>query len=67
MECLRTAVTLMDIPLETAVACATVNPAKCLGVYDTRGSITAGKKADLILLDQSLQIQAVIKDGVCIR
>lgn len=67
MECLRTAVTLMHIPLETAVACATVNPAKCLGVYDTRGSITIGKKADVVLLDQTLQIQAVIKDGVLIH
>lgn len=64
MECMRTAVTQMDIPLETAVACASVNPARCLGVYDTRGSITIGKKADVVLLDSSLQIQAVIKDGM---
>ena len=44
MDCLRTAVKDMGIPLETAVACATVNPARCLGVYDTRGSIQNGKK-----------------------
>lgn len=67
MECLRTAVTQMDIPLETAVACATVNPAKCLGVYEQRGSIEPGKIADLILLNESLEIQMVIKDGVRIR
>lgn len=64
MECLRTAVMQMGVPLETAVACATVNPAKCLDVYDTRGSITIGKKADVVLLDESLHVQAVIKDGV---
>lgn len=64
MECLRTAVTQMQIPLETAVACATVNPAKCLGVFDTRGSIAIGKKADVVLLDSSLALKAVIKDGV---
>lgn len=63
MQCMRTAVTRMGIPLETAVACASVNPAKCLGVYDTRGSITIGKKADVVLLDESLAVQAVIKDG----
>ena len=67
MECLRTAVTQMDIPLETAVACATVNPAKCLGVYEQRGSIEPGKIADLVLLNESLEIQMVIKDGVRIR
>ncbi len=63
MDCVRTAVKQMDIPLETAVACATMNPAKSLGVYESRGSITAGKKADLVLLDKDLNLKAVIKDG----
>lgn len=64
MDCMRTAVQKMGIPLETAVACATMNPAKALGVYKNYGSITAGKKADLVLLDQELKIKAVIKDGI---
>ena len=63
MDCVRTAVKKMDIPLGTAVACATMNPAKSLGVYESRGSITVGKKADLVLLDQDLNLKAVIKDG----
>ncbi|MDE7312322.1 MAG: N-acetylglucosamine-6-phosphate deacetylase [Eubacterium sp.] len=63
MECMRTAVTHMGIPLEQAVACATVNPAKRLGVYKERGSIEVGKKADLVLLDDSLDVQLIIKDG----
>ena len=63
MDCVRTAVKEMGIPLETAVACATMNPAKSLGVYESRGSITSGKKADLVLLDQELNLKAVIKDG----
>ena len=63
MDCMRTAVKKMGIPLETAVACATMNPAKSLGVYETRGSITPGKKADLVLLDKDLRLKAVIKDG----
>ena len=32
MDCMRTVVKKMGIPLETAVACATINPAKSLGV-----------------------------------
>ncbi len=67
MECVRTAVTQMDIPLETAVACASVNPARCLGVYEERGSIEAGKIADLVLLDASLAVRMVFKNGVRIR
>ena len=63
MDCMRTVVKVMKIPLETAVACATANPARCLGVYDTYGSITEGKKADLVLLDEDLELKMVIKDG----
>ena len=63
MDCMRTVVKKMDIPLETAVACATINPAKSLGISDQYGSIEAGKKAHIVLLDSGLELQAVIKDG----
>lgn len=62
-DCMRTAVTQMGIPLETAIACATKNPAISLGIYDERGSLSIGKKADIVLLDENLTLQAVIKDG----
>ena len=67
MDCMRIAVKKMGIPLETAVACATMNPAKSLGEYDQYGSITAGKKADVVLLDKELNLKMVIKDGKKIR
>lgn len=63
MDCMRTAVKEMGIPLETAVACATMNPAKSLGQYDHYGSITKGKKANVVLLDDELNLKMVIKDG----
>ena len=62
-DCMRTAVTQMGIPLETAVACATKNPAISLGIYEERGSISIGKKADILLLDQDLTLKKVIKNG----
>ena len=62
-DCMRTAVTQMGIPLETAVACATKNPAISLGIYEERGSISVGKKADILLLDQNLTLKKVIKSG----
>ena len=65
--CMKTAVKEMGIPLETAISCVTVNPAKSLGVYKTYGSITPGKKGNLVLMDEALEIQAVIKDGKVIR
>lgn len=66
MDCMRTAVLKMGIPLETAVACATRNPARCLGVYGEYGSITPGKRGNAVLLDRELKVKAVIKDGVLV-
>ena len=63
MDGMRTVVKVMEIPLETAVACATANPARSLGVYDAYGSISEGKKADIVLLDEDLALKMVIKDG----
>ena len=63
MDCMRTVVKVMEIPLETAVACATANPARSLGVYDAYGSISEGKKADIVLLDEDVALKMVIKDG----
>ena len=50
MDCMRRAVLKMEIPLETAVKCAAVNPAKSVGLFDKCGSITPGKWANLVLL-----------------
>lgn len=63
-DCMRTVVTQMGIPLETAVACATKNPAISLGIYEERGSISVGKKADIVLLDENLTLKTVIKSGM---
>ena len=63
-DCMRTAVTQMGIPLEKAVKCAAVNPAKSIGIYDQYGSITPGKVANAVLLDQeTLEIKGVILKG----
>jgi N-acetylglucosamine-6-phosphate deacetylase len=63
MECLFIAVTEMGIPLQSAVKCATMNPAKAIGVYDKRGSITPGKYADLVLLNEDLSVRYVFLKG----
>jgi N-acetylglucosamine-6-phosphate deacetylase len=64
MSCLQKAVREMGISLADAVTCATANPAKELGIYDFCGSITPGKAADLVLLDQELKVRAVYLGGV---
>ena len=63
MDCMRYVVKTVGLPLETAVMCATANPAKEIGIYDEVGSISAGKKADFVLLDKDLNIVHVFIDG----
>ena len=63
MDCMRTAVKKMGIPLGSAVKCAAVNTAKAIGIYDTYGSITPGKKANIVLLDQDLNMKHLIFKG----
>ncbi|MDE7037865.1 MAG: amidohydrolase family protein [Lachnospiraceae bacterium] len=67
MECMKRVVKKMGIPLETAVACASANPAKCLGIDGEYGSIEPGKRGNVVLLDHDLELKAVVKDGVRIR
>ncbi len=63
MNCVRYAVKEAHIPLASAVKCAAVNPAKAIGTFDKYGSISAGKFANVVLLDQDLNIERVIKKG----
>lgn len=67
MDCVRTAVKVMGIPLTSAIKCAAVNPAKAIGIYDKYGSLTAGKQANVVLLDENLEIKHIIKDGKIVK
>lgn len=66
MNCLRTAVQSMGIPLASAVKCAAVNPAKAIGIYDRYGSLTPGKTANVVILDEQLRIRRILKDGITV-
>ncbi len=67
MGCMRVAITEMGLPIEAAVRAATENPACALGVFDERGSLDAGKIADIVLLDADLNIKGVVLRGKRIR
>lgn len=67
MDCMKTAVKEMGIPFETAVACASMNPARALGIYDIYGSITPGKKGFIVLLDESLEVKRVLGTGAFVQ
>ena len=58
----RYAVATAGIPLDAAVEAATATPARLLGVTDV-GAIDAGRRADLVHLDDDLRVRAVMRCG----
>ncbi|MBR2040745.1 MAG: N-acetylglucosamine-6-phosphate deacetylase [Clostridia bacterium] len=52
-----------DIPLWDAVAAASLNPAKAIGVDDRKGSLEKGKDADIIITDRDFNIKKTIIGG----
>jgi N-acetylglucosamine-6-phosphate deacetylase len=52
----RNAVALLGLPLDTAVRMASTQPAEFLGLGDTLGRIAPALRADLVLVDDALQV-----------
>ncbi len=55
-DVIRKLIEVTGASLPEAVACATSNPAKLLGIDDRKGCIEVGMDADLILLDDELNV-----------
>lgn len=52
-----------NIPLNECVNCASLNPATVIGVADRKGSLDAGKDADVIITDGDFGIKKTIIRG----
>jgi N-acetylglucosamine-6-phosphate deacetylase len=63
-DCMKNAVLNMGVDLEDAITAATVNPARSIGIDGDCGSIEKGKYADILLVNEKLEIKYVIKKGV---
>jgi N-acetylglucosamine-6-phosphate deacetylase len=59
----RTMVTMADVPLLEAVQMATITPAAIMNVADKKGSLVAGKDADLVIFDEGINIEMTIIKG----
>jgi N-acetylglucosamine-6-phosphate deacetylase len=62
-EALRRAVRDSRLTIEQAAAAASANPARVLGLEASLGSIAPGRRADLVVLDDDLQVTAVMAGG----
>ncbi|MCI5821904.1 MAG: N-acetylglucosamine-6-phosphate deacetylase [Pararoseburia sp.] len=54
-ECMCYAIQI-GVPMEDAIAAATITPAKSIGLYDKLGSVSPGKRADLLMLNQKMEL-----------
>lgn len=60
---LRFAHQVVGLPLAWVWKMASLNPAKVIGFSDTKGSLSPGKDADILVLDRDLAIKAVWAKG----
>lgn len=62
----RGAVEMLGLSLEDAVRMASINPARFMGLDGQRGSLTVGKAADFVLLDDGLAVTATYIAGAAV-
>jgi N-acetylglucosamine-6-phosphate deacetylase len=55
---------LRGVSISDIVHMASVNPAKQIGMFERKGSISVGKDADVLLVDDNMNIQYTICRGV---
>ncbi len=52
------------VPFNYAINSCTINPAKCLGIDDRKGSLTVGKDADIVVLNDDYSVAQTYCKGV---
>ena len=52
------------VPFNYAINSCTINPARCIGVDDRKGSITVGKDADIVVLNDDYSVEQTYCKGV---
>jgi N-acetylglucosamine-6-phosphate deacetylase len=60
---LRRAVEAVGLEIEAAVGAVTATPARVLGAEGALGTLAVGRAADVVLLDDALQVRAVWAAG----
>jgi N-acetylglucosamine-6-phosphate deacetylase len=59
----RTMIRLADVPLYQAVKMMSATPAKTVGMFSRKGSLSIGKDADIIIFDDNIDVSTVIVGG----
>jgi len=59
----RNMVEMAGVSLVEAIRMATINPAKCLEIENRKGSLEPGKDADIVILNENLEVNATLVKG----
>ena len=62
-QALRNIVKFTDHPVQDVIPLMTINPAKALRMDDRKGTLEAGKDADMVLLDDELNVVMTVGLG----
>ncbi|MDF2591425.1 MAG: N-acetylglucosamine-6-phosphate deacetylase, partial [Clostridia bacterium] len=52
-----------DLSLQQVISTVTMNPAKLIGLDREIGSLKVGKKADIVIFDENIDVKTTIVDG----
>ena len=59
----RTMIKMADVPLADAVRMMTSTPARIMKVADKKGSLIAGKDADILIFDEDINMKMTMIKG----
>lgn len=62
-EAIRRMVQEIDVDIVSAVRMASLTPAEVIGIDDEYGSLSAGKRGDIVLLNEALQCEKTLVAG----
>jgi N-acetylglucosamine-6-phosphate deacetylase len=62
-QCVRNLTRLVGLPLHNAVQMASLNPVRAIGMSDKMGSVEAGKEANLIVIDNDVNVYLTMVNG----
>ncbi len=62
-KAVKNVVSKIKVPITDAIQMVTFNPAKCINIEDKKGSLEAGKDADIVILDKKLEVVLTIVMG----
>lgn len=62
-QCVHNVNHLLGVPLNEAVKMASLNPARSMGFADSLGSLAVGKEANLIVIDENVNVYMTMVKG----